>query len=551
MIPDAQQARFNELASRWCAGDIEAEETLELESLFTAYPELLQEFSEGTRLNSLLAQQYRGEAFATKLLLNSPVHEPSDDDPPMPGKVYAHAQDMQRIVASRWALLAASVIFVAGLLGYGYLMSDRGAEQLAKSNLPAPVEIIQRIDCVFESERWGVVQENHFQVGETLRIAKGLVLLQFARGVKLSIEGPAELKILSDNSAYLNEGRIAAVVPINASGFEIGTPSGKVIDYGTEFGVHVLPNGAAETHVFQGEAEVIPAIGKESFRLTTNMAARTRVNRKYVEIPNNPSLFIRVPEKLAADAIPKEGIAAVDFADKPKLWLDATIGVQVDGKDRVICWQNMGDAEIESNAWQVDPNHRPAFEFEMANGRPALRFDENQFLSTTPVTFGNEVSVLIVASTNPRSKPDRNAQLINFNSPSVLVLDVIDGPTLEGRIYAIEGPYVGNNLLHSSKPYTHGELFVSGCRYSTKENLFQLFTNGQLMAESMAYGPIAGKSSRIIGGHRWRTQDFYSGVIAEVVIFDRLLSEQEYQLAMKALMAKYKIDSSSANVDQP
>ncbi|MEW4561856.1 LamG-like jellyroll fold domain-containing protein [Bremerella sp. JC770] len=548
MIPDPQRARFNELTSRWCAGDIEAHETSELEALFGQFPELLEEFAEATRLNSMLAQQYRGEAFATKLLLASAAHEPSDNDPPMPREANAQATDTRRIVASRWALLAACVIFVAGLLGYGYLMSDRGAEQLAQNNLPAPVEIIQRIDCVFESERWGEMRE-HFQIGETLQIAEGLAMLQFGRGAKVSIEGPAELKILSDNSAFLNEGRISAVCPPSAHGFEINTPSGKIIDHGTEFGVLVASNGATETHVFDGEVEVIPSKGNKSFRLTTAMAARTRVNKKYVEIPNNPSLFIRVPERLALGALPKEGIAALNQLPRPKLWFDATIGVQVDNKDRVICWQNMGSAQVESNAWQVGPEHRPRFEPDAANGRPALHFNENQFLATTPLPLGNEVSVLVVAATQPRQKKDNNGQIINFNGPSILVLDVIDGPKLEGRVYAHGGKFKGNNQLPSPELLTHDQLFVGGCRYSVKEDLFQLFTNGELTIESPAAGAIAADSSRVIGAHRWRSQDFFRGSIAEVVVYDRLLSEDEYQLAMAALMEKYQIALPQGDAD--
>jgi len=543
MIDQSDRDRFHELTSRWCCGDIEAHETAELEALFARHPQLLAEFSEATRLNSLLAQQYRGEAFATKLLLNSAAHEPSEVDPPMPPTPHMTAGDTRRIVASRWALLAASVIFVAGLLGYGYLMSDRGAEQLAKNDLPAPVEIIQRIDCVFESERWGVMQENHFQIGETLQIAEGLALLKFARGAKISIEGPAELKVLSDNSAYLAEGRIAAVVPAAAKGFEVDTPSGKIIDHGTEFGVRVLADGATDTHVFQGEIELIPSRSNESIRLTTAMAARTRVNKKYIEIPNNPSLFIRVPERLAASAMPQEGIAALNLSTQPKLWFDATIGVQVDQKDRVICWQNMGSSEVESNAWQVDPRHRPQFDLEGANGRAALQFHENQFVATTPLALGNEVSVIVVAATQPRKKNGNNGQIINFNGPPNLVLDVVNGPQLEGRVYAYGGKHKGNNILKSQDSLTHGRLFVGGCRYSVREDLFQIFTNGQLRNESPAAGPVATKSSRVIGAHRWRTQDFFSGAIAEVVVYDRLLSEEEYLRATLALMEKYQIDA--------
>jgi hypothetical protein len=117
-------------------------------------------------------------------------------------------------------------------------------------------EVVQRIDCVLENEKWSTA-DSYFEPGQSIILLDGVVVVEFRKGARVALEGPANLEFLSDNSGFLQSGKLTAVVPDSALGFEILTPSGRLIDHGTEFGMSVDPNGDTETHVFKGEVELI------------------------------------------------------------------------------------------------------------------------------------------------------------------------------------------------------------------------------------------------------------------------------------------------------
>jgi hypothetical protein len=91
---------------------------------------------------------------------------------------------------------------------------------------------------------------------ERLQIASGAVQLDFKRGARVIVEGPAELQLVSDNEAFLHYGKVTAHVPKEAHGFKITSPRLAVIDLGTEFGLSNTSNGVPEVHVFSGAVEM-------------------------------------------------------------------------------------------------------------------------------------------------------------------------------------------------------------------------------------------------------------------------------------------------------
>jgi hypothetical protein len=101
------------------------------------------------------------------------------------------------------------------------------------------------------------------QPGQDLRAGRmelqwGLARVRFDSGADVVIEGPAQWELLTSNSMKLLEGKVCARVGKEAQGFTVFTPCGKVLDIGTEFGVHVKPNGQADVQVFQGEVHLYP-----------------------------------------------------------------------------------------------------------------------------------------------------------------------------------------------------------------------------------------------------------------------------------------------------
>ena len=74
-------------------------------------------------------------------------------------------------------------------------------------------------------------------------------------GVTLTVEGPADLELLSIDRVHCRRGKLRTRVPRGAEGFIVSTPGSAVVDLGTEFGLNVAVDGKAHLMVFKGEAE--------------------------------------------------------------------------------------------------------------------------------------------------------------------------------------------------------------------------------------------------------------------------------------------------------
>ncbi len=88
-----------------------------------------------------------------------------------------------------------------------------------------------------------------------LNLKKGLAKIAYANGVTLILEGPARIQITSPTQAQLDAGKLTAVVPSNARGFTVTTPSARVVDLGTEFGVEARNDRSTFVEVFTGTVE--------------------------------------------------------------------------------------------------------------------------------------------------------------------------------------------------------------------------------------------------------------------------------------------------------
>jgi hypothetical protein len=95
-----------------------------------------------------------------------------------------------------------------------------------------------------------------------LKLAHGVIHVEFYNGVQLLVEGPADLEIRSVASVVCRKGRLRSFVPPNATGFSVLTPKFELVDLGTEFAVDVASDGRSDVHVFDGEVELYLPDGK-------------------------------------------------------------------------------------------------------------------------------------------------------------------------------------------------------------------------------------------------------------------------------------------------
>ncbi|MCP4781955.1 MAG: FecR domain-containing protein [Fuerstiella sp.] len=117
--------------------------------------------------------------------------------------------------------------------------------------------------------RWGSEERvlgDGFGKGK-LNLEVGLARLDFRNGATVTLQGPAELEILSTDRTILSSGILTASIPESAVGFEVVTPAMDVVDLGTAFGVSVGTDGETDVCVFEGEVEVSLSDGADTPRL--------------------------------------------------------------------------------------------------------------------------------------------------------------------------------------------------------------------------------------------------------------------------------------------
>tara|TARA_R110002096_G_scaffold169222_6_gene340775 strand:- start:1543 stop:3723 length:2181 start_codon:yes stop_codon:yes gene_type:complete len=146
------------------------------------------------------------------------------------------------------AVVSAAAALVAILLTLKSIWPERDQMSVAR--------ITSATDAVWEAP-FGDVLPN-----KTVSLRRGLIELEIGKGVRVAIEGPAKFEVLGPKRLRLDRGSIAADVDKAGVGFTVVTPEGEAIDFGTRFGVRVDAGGQSETHVFEGEVEIV-ARGKK------------------------------------------------------------------------------------------------------------------------------------------------------------------------------------------------------------------------------------------------------------------------------------------------
>lgn len=159
-------------------------------------------------------------------------------------------------------------------------------------------------------------------------LTDGWAEVHTARGVELVLEAPVTFEVGADNAITLSRGQLVADVPEGAHGFTVHTPNGRVVDYGTTFGVEVNDAGVTLAHVFAGEISVAPEGPQagQAVRLVADEAASFRRDREVRRIDAAPERFAR--------AVPATSYQAAVMRSRPMCYwrgpIDETTRVVTD-----------------------------------------------------------------------------------------------------------------------------------------------------------------------------------------------------------------------------
>ena len=241
---------------------LSAVERAELEQMLLASAAAREAFWEMARWHALLRQW--GEAEWGRL-------DASQRDVQIP---QAKADWRGRLTRSRWALGVFAALALA--LGVQQFTSDRFVRlsTVAPAARNGVAVLASTAEAVWTDPAEARQAGQALQPG-WLRLASGAVQIEFARGARVVLEGPAEFQLISENNAELRSGRMRAHVPGPAKGFTITTPGMVLVDRGTEFACSVPSQGAPEVHVFVGEVDVnLARSGGAMQSLRENQAVR-------------------------------------------------------------------------------------------------------------------------------------------------------------------------------------------------------------------------------------------------------------------------------------
>lgn len=141
--------------------------------------------------------------------------------------------------------------------------------------------------------------EGSLSLGSSLILTEGTLELKLETGVRAILEGPANITLLDKNRLQMSEGIIWCDVASQAVGFQILTPSLKVTDLGTKFGIISIPETSDEIHVFEGQVQVSPLDSNgPPLHLVANEAVRHLPDQSFSRQVSRPNEFLSsLPKK--------------------------------------------------------------------------------------------------------------------------------------------------------------------------------------------------------------------------------------------------------------
>lgn len=148
----------------------------------------------------------------------------------------------------------AALVALAALIVFPFL-PDRGASVTTQPTSAATATyatIAEADNVMWTNEQLPTAPGGRLPAG-ALSLMRGTLHLTMDTGAEVFVAAPAAFDLRDGGLLYLQRGDVAAHVPKRATGFTILGPGVKVVDLGTEFGMHVSDGDRAEVHVFLGK----------------------------------------------------------------------------------------------------------------------------------------------------------------------------------------------------------------------------------------------------------------------------------------------------------
>ncbi|MEO0476020.1 MAG: FecR domain-containing protein [Planctomycetota bacterium] len=155
---------------------------------------------------------------------------------------------------------------------------------------------------------WDRLPEQDFYAGQRFTLTRGFAEITTGRGAVILLEAPCTIAFTSDhNTLQLDAGKLVGrCLTPTSRGFTVLTPSARVVDIGTEFGVVVDADRGTGVHVFEGEVRVA---SKQSI----DQPAQAIFTEQAVFIPAENESLVRID--FDEDQFNKRAVGRLDLVD--------------------------------------------------------------------------------------------------------------------------------------------------------------------------------------------------------------------------------------------
>jgi hypothetical protein len=339
MIDDRSTCEVDQLLHKVCDGTITMDEVGQLDSILAGDATARQSYNNLMFLHAELYAQH-ASLEAMEMGVNSELLPIDFVGGPL---AVCGTKNRNRQIESRNSKLLRRLAIAAALIGvaavsswatYAFLgAGGKPTPQVASATKPgnsknpadaiAQSTTVARItatrNCLWQATTEGVGFGSRLHPGQRLNLSAGLVEVTFDDGATVVLEGPATFDVRATGKAALHDGRLAAIVPERAQGFEVATSRVNVIDLGTEFGVMAGREGTTEVHVSNGlvKSQLLDESGKQLQIVELNTAEGARIQpavSQVARIPARDDAFVRT---LSVAPGPHDGLYAYDGFNYP------------------------------------------------------------------------------------------------------------------------------------------------------------------------------------------------------------------------------------------
>ncbi len=242
-------------------------------------------------------------------------------------------------------------------------------------------------------------------------------------------------------------------------------------------------------------------------------------------------------EATSAEATATAGTAAiVPTTSGLVAWLRADTGVVVDGAGNVSTWTDLSGTG--HHASQSNASARPHLNTSAVNGSPALAFNGTSgFLgiANSLSSFSGGVTMLVVAKPTAVVNYGR---ILDFGNGQGVNNLILCRKSTTNTVNWIAITPSGTTTLDGTNLLTLSQYkLLCGTQNATAA---QLLVNGTLAASASGSAPAnVALSSNLIGKSNWVGDPFFQGEIAEIMVYNRVLTTAERQLIELYLNQRY------------